>query len=239
MGVWDEFCAVCGGPSVFHPADRLEETAQSLELKIDPKALKALASSGAWTNKWVGLGADGSEAELGPYTGYGSFSAADGGKEFFLSTNVKPKDIRSGVRYGVGAHVACYNVLRKSLGYSLRFADVKMKRYNLVEGIDYSDIAKYHDQDFNCLGMVEDGAQWMLNDPTKDTRNQERIVAKWRAHALAAAKKPAAEPAPAAKKPAAKEPTATKEPAAKKPAAKKPAAKKPAAKKPAAKTRRG
>lgn len=232
MGVWDEFCAVCGGPPVFSTHDILVEKAENLELKIDPKALKALASNGAWTREWVGIGADGTEAPVGPYSGYGSFDGVDGQKEFRLSTNVTPKDIRGGARYGLGAHAACVSVLRKSLGYSLRFADVTMKRYNLVDGIDYSDIDKYHDQDFDCLTMVEDGTEWMLNDPTKDARNRDRILAKWRARAGGAAKSPAATPSPDAKKPAAKKP------AAKKPAAKKPAAKKPAAKKPAAKTSR-
>jgi hypothetical protein len=234
MGVWDEFCAVCGGPSVFYSYDRIAEKARDLELKIDDKALQALARNGVWTRSWVGLAADGSEAPLGAYSGYGSFDAADGKGEFYLSTNVTPKDIRKGARYGVGAHVACVSVLRKSLGYSLRFADVTMRKYNLVDGVDYSDIAKYHDQDFDCLTMIEDGVEWMLNDPTTDERNRKRIVDKWQARANGAAEKKPAATEPVAKGPAAKKAVAKKA-AAKKAAAKKPAAKKAVAKKAVAK----
>ncbi len=251
MGVWDEFCAICGGPPVFSSYDVLAQKALDLEIKVDANALKKLAVDGAWTREWVGMASDGSEGPVGSYSCYGSFDAVGGEKEFFLSTNVTPKDIRKGVRYGVAAHKACVSVLRSELGYSLRFADVTMKRYNLVEGIDYSAISKYHDQDFDSLGMLRDGVAWMLIDPTKDERNRKRIVSMWQERARGGvAKKPAAKTEaptkPAAKKAATKKEPA-KKPSVKKPAAKKaavkkapvkkPSVKKPAAKKPAAKKR--
>jgi hypothetical protein len=231
MGVWDEFCAVCGGPSVFYSYESFAEKAVNLEIAVDLKALEQFVSDGAWTRKWVGVVSDESLAQLGHYTGYGSFDATDGKGEFYLSTNVTPKDVRKGARYGVGAHEACVKVLQTELGYTLRFADLRMRTLNRVEGIEYGDIARYHDQDFDSLGMLRDGLAWMLHDPTQHERNRARIVAMWKTRPVYPAVAP---PAAAAKKPAAKK-TAAKKPAAKKPAAKKPAAKKTAAKKPAAK----
>lgn len=234
MGVWDEFCAVCGGPPVFYPYDRLAEKARDLELKVDFGALEKLAKDGEWTRSWVGIGSDGSVVPLGAYTGYGSFEAPDGKGEFKLSTNVTPKEVRSGARHGVGAHAACVGVLRDALGYALRYADLRMRRYNLVEGIEYGDIANYHDQDFDTLGTLENGVEWMLHDPSTSERNRKRIVAMWEARARNPEAKSAPADPPTEKKPAVKKPAA-KKPAAKKTAAKKPAAKKPAAKKTAAK----
>jgi hypothetical protein len=141
MGVWDEFCAVCGGPPVFYPYDQFAQKARDLELTVDAKALETLSHDGKWTREWVGIASDESEVPLGPYTGYGSFDATDGKGEFYLTANVSPKEIKRGARHGVAAHKACVSVLRSALNYSLRFADVTMQKFNRVEGIDYSDIS--------------------------------------------------------------------------------------------------
>ncbi|MBI2502155.1 MAG: hypothetical protein HYW07_02845 [Candidatus Latescibacteria bacterium] len=186
MGVWHEFCLVCGGPPYGETYRDLVWWADGLKNldATEQDALRQLAKETRWTKYWVGVSSAEEQVRLGRYTEYGSFETRDGRGEFHLRTNFDNDNVPEGERYGIAAHRACATLLENELGYSLRFADLfdrlEGEFGNLLEEIDYGDIATYHMQNFELFEMWEDGLAWMVRNPLEDSRSRRRVLGMWR-----------------------------------------------------------
>ena len=175
MGVWHEFCVVCGGPPYGPTIRNLVSLMGKAYVEDNHDAMLKFAKETRWAKRWIGVSSTEETVLLGWYTEYGAFHALDGKGDFNLQTNFLHDNVPEGERYGIGAHRACATLLKQELGYSLRFADI----FHLAEGIPYGPIEKYHAQYFEYVDMWEDGLAWMLRDPLEGFRNRRRILSIW------------------------------------------------------------
>lgn len=128
MGAWDEYCTVCGGPPrrcaakdvlEFLDPDREDSLLSSAQIRA------RLKGGTAWLEKHVGIGPDEGVMMLGRYTGHGSFPLEiNNGFEFHGSPSYHPQKNAAMDTCGVICHRACRTLLRKELGYTLKFSDV-------------------------------------------------------------------------------------------------------------------
>jgi hypothetical protein len=184
MEVWCEFCAVCGGPPLLYDYRDLAQDEEA-----DKAALQKLLATVRWIEEWIGIPKSENHYSLRSYDNHGGFEIYDGLKtlvddKFTFRSRVASRRTKEKKLYAVGCHRACFTVLWKELKFWLRFADISSRlrvhhNSNLVEEIDYSDIAKYQGQSFDIVRMLKDGNDWMLLNPLENAQNRERIVKMW------------------------------------------------------------
>ena len=87
---------------------------------------------------------------------------------------------------GYACH-ACYNLLQRQLNYTLKYADVlpllienDYTPYNSFWWSDYGGLADYYDEFLFEARLVKDGKLWMVEDPSRNEQNKERILRVWR-----------------------------------------------------------
>jgi hypothetical protein len=146
MGVWDEYCLICGGPPGGIDLDDLAQ--QVLEGcndsplgTADPRAvahaLERLDAEMDWATHWVGIASDERRWVLSEYTAGGTFRLQEGDQEFRLEGPARSTHaslnawlVRTGKRSlgdlppnngpsGVAFHRSCEAVLDADLGYRL------------------------------------------------------------------------------------------------------------------------
>jgi hypothetical protein len=187
MAEWCEFCAVCGGPPLLYNYEDLIQ-----DKKVDKAALQKLLTDTRWLEEWIGIPPSENYYSIGSYDKRSGFF-----ENYFTYSGVKtsvgkfslqakymsnPKKAEKEGLYGVGCHIACFKVLENELGYRLSFSDIYPRlidRSNLIEEIDYLDIAKYQEQSFDIVRILKDGTDWMLLNPLENIKSRERIVAMW------------------------------------------------------------
>jgi len=182
MGIWDVYCVICGGPTrndfkkgTYLSSPKGEMTVQKTITKYN------------WLDKLVLI----SSTEEVINTTSGDYN--DSG-EFELDINyvVAPLNWPSGddfddtdtdEREAVLCHKACYNYLKAKLGYTLKFSDI----CRLLSTSDnffknksgYGLNKKYFSQFYDYYGAYNENS-WLLEEPTKNKENGDRILDMWK-----------------------------------------------------------
>lgn len=183
MGVWEEYCCVCGGPSKIY---RLSELAEDMRDPADIKKLQVtLHNAKPWVTKWIGIDSSEKMYKLGAYDMYGGFQLS-GKAVFNLATNYENENVQPGAAYGIACHTACKKLLKDKLDYKICYGDVwhrlggkLAESPSLLPGT-YGGIREYQGQDFDWCRLAINGDAWMVADPNKDSRNAARILKIWR-----------------------------------------------------------
>lgn len=197
MGVYDDYCLICGGP-IRAPEDEFTVLSKKEEKKyikdnkltVDTKFFKKESFDGdaAYTPftlkylKWV--------EKLLVITNDGVFNTEieeDGvyktDKKLYCSVKSLVKDKKLfNYSAGVVCHKVCYNIIKKELGISIKYKDIEKKIDNYLSVLKnknvYKDMKKYSFthffEYFSCL--IED--PWLLD--IKNKKNIERILGIWR-----------------------------------------------------------
>ena len=210
MGCWDEFCAVCGGPTKRpnDPNDLAEELGVPPDDKRALKRVVKIMNDSAWLDECVAATKKDGPIVLGLYTEYGSWETP-GGIEVQSRTiqEVSKTNLPDDEVYGVVYHASCGELLESKLGYTLRFDDVwpLLVMSGVLRGATYGGIKPYQGQEFHYAECITDKHEAWLRDPTKDAVNAARILKVWKPLVKQFAKTPTpASPAKAEAKPKAK-----------------------------------
>ena len=163
MGVWEEFCTVCGGPTW-----------------VDEELV---SKYGTWLCQQVGISQNNEivRLQLASYDGYGTYVTVDG-MPFDSKTNVALHN-RHGNLHGIVCHENCLKLVKAETGFDMSYNNL----YRRVgpSGIlnqctkRYADMKKYQKQMFEIDAMEKDGNEWLLKDPQRPDMNRYRIVAMW------------------------------------------------------------
>jgi hypothetical protein len=169
MGIWHVFCPVCGGPPErFRDAhqDLLPDDGSPRTLARVRSVTRAIRGADPWVGRWVGVDSDERVRRLGEYSGSGAFFLADGRSELWLPNGQPAEELagmmRPGDCLGVACHTRCRTLLRRELGYALRFADVwplvqsgARRRGPAALDSGYGGIRRYWRQffDFRAAGL--------------------------------------------------------------------------------------
>lgn len=173
MGVRDEYCTVCGGPPYAIYPDVKDKEGQPLN-RADYN----------WLGSYIGISNEEELIPLASYDSYGAFDIqADTSlyKRFFLMNYTDGEWAG-----GYACHVSCYNLLQQELKYTLKHADVEPLLvdngydYTTFPWSDYGGLREYHCQSFLQEELVRDGKLWMIEDPSRNAENKERILRVWR-----------------------------------------------------------
>ncbi len=89
------------------------------------------------------------------------------------------------VNRGVFIHTDCWKYIKSVYKINLKYSDIpaipaiisnKVKRqYKINSKIDYGEIEKYWEQDFNFIQVILDSNDYMCESPLKDDKNLARI----------------------------------------------------------------
>ncbi len=164
MGVWEEYCCVCGGPSKTPNLSALAEDIH--DARFVKKIQVALNNAKPWVTKWIGIDSSEKVYKLGAYDMYGGFKLS--GKAIFnLATNYENENVQPGAAYGIACHTACRKLLQNELGYKICFKDVWHKiggqsaeSPSLLPGT-YAGIQQYQGQDFDWCRLAFNGDAWL------------------------------------------------------------------------------
>lgn len=156
MGVWDEYCLICGAPN-YSDVKKYNWMDKHYFITNDNKILKTSSSD---------------------YTG--SYYNINNKHYELISLTWHDKLNQYG--YGIMCHQNCYKLLNDKLKYTLKFGDVcriLSKTNNLLKSKSkYGKISKYQDQFFNWNKVVEN-IEYVLIDPLKNKENAKRIIELW------------------------------------------------------------
>jgi hypothetical protein len=170
MGIWEEYCTVCGGPTW-----------------IDRNAYPTNTSQTKWLADLIGVERTEQPTtvlhHLVSYSGYGDFATQEG-KTFQSKTNHATGNAGNLDPMGIICHRECMKLLQctpvtKNILDNL-FNNVAYA--GLVKGCKkrYAGIEKYHSQSFDIETMAKDNNTWMIQDPSRtQSRNRKRILAVW------------------------------------------------------------
>jgi len=184
MGEWEEFCIVCAGPSWVSFDDMTDEQGQPLTAPPPNPA------DYTWLESFVGVSNKEELIPLADYNGYGSFDIQADESPYSCFTvgcldqhNILDEEATR----GFACHVTCYNLLQQELHYTLKYADVMPLSVNnnycdenKFSWSDYGGLAEYEDQGLFEAYLVKDGKVWMIEDPSRNEENKERILRVWR-----------------------------------------------------------
>lgn len=183
MGMWDEMCVVCGG-ALCAPDE--EDLLYEDQPEAEATFLRAQSLEGVeWLDDKIGITEKGERLTLGHYGGYGYFDLDDAHSSFSLAAIARYQTSWSqGEFYGLVCHRKCYELLERDLQYSLRFSDVwpmlmQQEYGSWLHSTDYGGMATYMEQGFMYGMLYLEGNGWMLQDPTTNKRNGDRILKLW------------------------------------------------------------
>lgn len=167
MGMWEEYCTICGGPTW-------------IDMDVYPAQTR-------WLVDLVGV--DHTEPNhrrvhhLVSYSGYGDFTTREG-RTFQGKTNHANGNVGNLDPTGFICHRACMRLLERcatTRGIIDKLFN-NVTHAGLIKGCKkrYAGIEKYHSQTFDMESMVKDNNTWMLEDPShKQSRNRKRILTVW------------------------------------------------------------
>lgn len=176
MGVWSDYCLICGGPfrNTYDNEDgeeindpKFEWLNYSYLITYDEKKIETrLVDCGKGYNN------DGAELE------YNVCPFLWDTKDNKRKKKKKLTDVRA-----ICCHRTCHNLLNQKLGYDLKFSDVFDK---LCAGISvlkdttlYGKMTEYSfGQDFEEKAYTNES--WLLEDPFYNKENEKRIMDAWK-----------------------------------------------------------
>lgn len=192
MGLWEEYCVLCGGPASMEVTVlRASFDDQDYPWKRASSALRGTA----WLNNFSGCEVYVGDPErrrrasappraVGKYTWYGAWQKP-GESEFQSYTNYRLTEQKGSGRYGVAFHTKCKRLLCKHgcmpSGDELWAQLSRQEAGNALTNPKhrYGGLSKYHGQEFDYLECVKDKNAWMLQDPLTHERNARRILGFW------------------------------------------------------------
>jgi len=169
MGIWEEYCLICGGPLNDEFTLYDEETQE--ETQITKKEYK-------WMYQLFLLTNDNKIIK----TTYNNYELSG---EFEIGTTsyvVTPIHYGSTDNYGVICHQDCYHLIHKKLKHEIVFANVcrMLDKYNntLKPKSKYKPMDKFIQQ-FYEYDLITKNHSWLLESPLVNKQNQERILKIW------------------------------------------------------------
>ena len=166
MGIWNEYCLICGGPIIntfFIDNDKGKST------KITKKEYD-------WMNKLFLISNDNKLLQTtgNVYDSVGGFVIQS---KYYIIT---PLNYHAGFDndgYGLICHQDCYNLIKKKLNHELVFANVcrilSEGSSTLKQLSKYKPMDKYINQFFEYSSAINE-YPWLLNSPLNDKINQEK-----------------------------------------------------------------
>ncbi len=180
MGCWDIFCLICGNPChgiLDGTIDAYEE--EILEDKLNPKQmneLKQLKKKSKWMNKCTMLVTDGSIIHnLEEINCNVTFCNSKICVEQ-LTKYTKPSFIDG--NFGVFLHTDCWKFIKKNYKVELSYnhlPKLKLDKDDKLLDINYGDVEKYWNQDFEFGKIVIDKKTYLCSSPLSSDKNLSQI----------------------------------------------------------------
>jgi hypothetical protein len=168
MGVWSDYCLVCGGPfrNTCWDEDGDDE--------IDYPEL-------AWLCQSYTIDQDEGLHKTG-LIDCGTPHLDNGSTETNFHTCPMNWEDGDDFKPAVACHRICYKLIKKELGYRIKFSDVKDLLDDLLcvfaDKKSYGRMHKYSfGQEFESEAFTKD--KWLLTDPTTNEKNKARIIKTW------------------------------------------------------------
>jgi hypothetical protein len=165
MGCWDIYCFICGNPCHGLLDDELNES------KLIKKSLN-------WMNKCTMLLVDNTIVHnVREYSCNTSFSNKNFKAEHLYSFDSELNfKFNLNQNYGIFIHTDCYNFIKKNYNINLKFSYLP-KFDNLIRlyNINYGEIEKYWEQDFNFQQIILDKKLYLCSSPLKNDKNIKQI----------------------------------------------------------------
>lgn len=171
MGVWEEYCLICGGPltNKFILIKYTEE--EDIQTTITKKEYN-------WMNQLFLLTSDNQIIKTmgNKYDSYGGFKL--GPKSYAVS----PHRYVESDNYGVVCHQDCYHLIQKKLKHDMLFVNVcrLLDKYNsiLKPKSKYKPMDKFIQQ-FYEYNLIIKNHEWLLESPLVNKQNEQRILKIW------------------------------------------------------------
>lgn len=166
MGIWEEYCLICGGP-----------LNDEFTIEIDDKQKQVTKKEYKWMYQLFILTNDNKiiKANYGDYELSGSFEI--GSKEYH-TTPINYQE----TNYGVVCHRDCYHLILKKLKHDIIFANVcrLLDKYNsiLKPKSKYKPMDKFMQQ-FYEYDLIVKNHSWLLESPLVNKQNEERVLKIW------------------------------------------------------------
>ena len=172
MGVWADYCIICGGPYSNRAYKYNKESAEYDGMEVEIKECIWLTKSYTIDHKERKHSTN--QVDCGvPYVGNTSTT---------FSTCPLLWIEREGIIPAIACHRQCYKLLVSKLDYKLKFGDVKCLLDDLIgvlkEKEKYGLMYAYSfDQEFDSSSFFID--KWLLEDPNENKENSKRILKIW------------------------------------------------------------
>lgn len=166
MGVWSDYCIICGGPYKNEGMNENDEDVVYEDCEWLNFSYSITESEEVVETELVDCG----------------YAEADG-KKFSTCPVHWGDNIYEGTK-SITCHRKCYHFLKNTLGYTLKYGDV-IDLIAMGSGIGvikdhqlYGDMERYSfGQDFDSDGFLND--KWLLKDPFDNEKNGRRILKIW------------------------------------------------------------
>lgn len=176
MGIWDEYCLICGGPlwNNFIKGKDMYDEHTGLSHSIIKKDYN-------WLNDLYLILSSGLIISTTVDNHYESGEFKIKGKKYVI-TPLNYHNSNAGDDYGIVCHRDCYKLLSDKLNYELRFNNICRlldTGNSLIKNKSgYGVMVKYQSQFFNYYDAHTQNA-WLLESPLKNKKNMERILKMW------------------------------------------------------------
>jgi hypothetical protein len=166
MGVWCDYCLVCGGPFKNYVWDDDEDD-------------EITYSECAWLCESYTIDEDEGLHKTGlvdcgtPHIGHEETNFHTCPQNWTDWDSIKP---------AVACHRVCFKLIKKELGYRIKFADVKELLDDLLcvlaDKKSYGKMHRYSfGQEFESKAFAKD--LWLLTNPMTNDKNKARIIKTW------------------------------------------------------------
>ena len=187
MGCWDVFCIICGNPCHSIPHYYIDDINENLDedIKKKPKNiinnLKELDKNTKWMNNCTMLLLNDKI-----YHGFNEIAC----NITFCKNNLCITHIGNWTKdfdysftndiiCGIFIHTDCWKFIKKIYKIELKFSNLpkikKTNNWNKIFNINYGNIEKYWNQDFNFMEIIIDKKNYLCSSPLKNDKNIAQI----------------------------------------------------------------
>lgn len=174
MGVWDEYCVICGGPlrNDYIKGEILHDFGDNDEIEIEVDETNHKYD---WLGKLYIITSEEHivSANHSQYDQSGSFDI--GNTNYVIARPLWHSAIKYGDGYGYVCHKDCYHFIDNHFRHKLQFGDLCRSEYKYSK---YGLMKKYMRQDFRFFTVNRDNP-WLIESPLYNNMNASRIISIW------------------------------------------------------------
>lgn len=177
MGIWDEYCVICGGPlmNMYKKGRKIYDPTTDSEIQI-------IRSGCDWLEKVMMITSDNQTIRNCKWNSMSSDIVNCGQKKYVITPVNYHARLYDQDGYGVVCHNDCYELIETKLKHKLVFANVcrMLDKLNclLKKKSAYGKITKYYSQFFDYYTANKENS-WLLQSPLSNKENRERILKSW------------------------------------------------------------